>query len=161
MTTPDKDNKAGPTLRADDGRGFIPAGPTLRTTDGREVTGVAVRAGDGRRDKGTREAEVLGVDYQRAGQVRQLLAERANMVAYNAADRVASIDLALQELGYTGDLTAGADGDPGRLPEGRASRADKSLHTDAPTAPEPRANVGKAAAPAAPSDRPGPASKKA
>ena len=35
-----------------------------------------------------------------AGQVRQLLAERANAVAYEMTDRVKSIDLQLVEFGY-------------------------------------------------------------
>ncbi|MGH3985877.1 MAG: hypothetical protein ACRDTZ_00985 [Pseudonocardiaceae bacterium] len=104
------------------------------------------------RDKGTREAEVLGVDYQRAGQVRQMLAERANLVAYNNTDRLAALDEALRAAGYTGDLDAGAQGDPGPL--GRATRADKQVHaahpaggpdvTDKPT------GVGPTTAPAKP-----------
>lgn len=85
---------------------------------------------DDARDKGTREAEVLGVDYQRAGQVRQLLGERANLVAYGNTDRVEAIDEALRAAGYTGDIAAGADGDPGPL--GRATRADKQVHAAHP-----------------------------
>jgi hypothetical protein len=82
-------------------------------------------------DKTLKEAESLGVNYQQAGQVRQLLAERANAVAYKKLDRVASIDDSLDAIGYTGDREAGASGQPGPL--GRTSRPDKTLRSDAPT----------------------------
>lgn len=84
-------------------------------------------------DKGIREAGVLGVEYQKAGQVRQLLAERANLVAHGNIDRLVGVDQALSALGYTGDRTIGSTGDP--APLGRATRpADSTVKTDAPTA---------------------------
>lgn len=80
-------------------------------------------------DPGILEAEALGVEYQKAGQVRQLLAERQNMVAYGNIDRVVSIDQNLTMMGYTGDRTIGATGDPG--PIGRTSRSDQMVTADA------------------------------
>jgi hypothetical protein len=38
--------------------------------------------------------------YQQAGQIRQLLAERENAVAYEQTDRIAAIDKQLSGLGY-------------------------------------------------------------
>jgi hypothetical protein len=103
----------------------------------------ALAVGVPRGDKASKEAEVLGVDYQQAGQVRQLLAERRNMVAYGNTERVAGIDSALAALGYTGDRMAGASGDPGPL--GRSSRSSKAVRTDAPTADVAKANAEKPA----------------
>jgi hypothetical protein len=94
----------------------------------------ALLKGDSRapnRDKAVKEAEVLGVNYQYAGQVRQLLAERANVIAYGNTDRLAGIETALDALGYSGDRSIGASSDSG--PAGRSSRADKTLRSDAPT----------------------------
>lgn len=85
------------------------------------------------RDRALKEAELLGVDYQRAGQIRQMLAERANAVAYGQTDRIEGIDRALRENGYTGDLTIGAGGDPSKGPVGRATRSEKTVQAaDAP-----------------------------
>ncbi len=44
--------------------------------------------------------ELGDVDYLHAGQVRQLLAERVNAVAYGMTDRVAELDKQLAEFGY-------------------------------------------------------------
>jgi hypothetical protein len=86
-------------------------------------------------DKTRREAEALGVPYQQAGLVRQLLAERANALAYGNKDRVTGIDSSLDALGYTGDRTVGASG----TPVGRSSRPeDKAVRTDAPSADSPK-----------------------
>lgn len=38
--------------------------------------------------------------YQQAGQIRQLLAERENAVAYEQTDRIAAVDKQLSGLGY-------------------------------------------------------------
>ena len=78
-------------------------------------------------DKGIREAETLGVDYQKAGQVRQLLAERANLVGHGNIDRLVGIDQALTAMGYTGDRTIGSAGDP--APLGRTSQSDNTVRT--------------------------------
>jgi hypothetical protein len=95
-------------------------------------------------DKPKNDAEVLGVDHQRAGQVRQLLAERANCVAYGQPDRVKSIDVSLDMMGYTGDRTIGPSG----LPVGRSAKPDNAVTTaaDAPKTPD----VPKTAPPASP-----------
>jgi hypothetical protein len=85
-------------------------------------------------DKAAKDAEVLGVPYQVAGQVRQLLAQRANALAYLNLDLVASIDVNLAAIGYCGDLTADPDDDLGPL--GRKSRSDKTVTTDSPTKSE-------------------------
>lgn len=66
----------------------------------------------------------LSVDPQRAGQVRQLLAERTNAAAYGQASRVAAVDKQLAELGYK------PEGEPARVsrstpPQGRMSRASE------------------------------------
>lgn len=85
-------------------------------------------------DKAAKEAELLGVSYQKAGQVRALLGQRENALAYGNNDLVRDIDRSLEMMGYTGDPIAGATGDPGPL--GRQSRSDKTIHADAPTAPD-------------------------
>jgi hypothetical protein len=90
----------------------------------------ALLRGDSRapgRDKAAREAEVLGVNYQYASQVRQLLAERANVIAYGNVDRLAGIETALDALGYTGDRSIGASSGP----MGRSARSDQSVKTSA------------------------------
>lgn len=46
------------------------------------------------------DKDKLDVADHLAGQVRQLLAERENAVAYEMTDRVESIDLQLVEFGY-------------------------------------------------------------
>jgi hypothetical protein len=84
-------------------------------------------------DKAAKDAEVLGVPYQTAGQVSQLLAQRANALAYLNLDLVASIDVNLAAIGYCGDPTADAGGDPG-LPLGRKSTSDKTVTADSATA---------------------------
>ena len=43
----------------------------------------------------------MAVDYQKAAQVRQLLAERENADAYGQATRLAAIDKQLASLGWT------------------------------------------------------------
>jgi hypothetical protein len=95
------------------------------------LKGTDVREGYDK-DKAAKEAEVLGVHYQYAGQVRQLLAERANLIAYGNVDRLAGIETALDALGYTGDRSIGASSADGPL--GRSSRSDRSVTTDTPTA---------------------------
>jgi hypothetical protein len=82
-------------------------------------------------DPAIQKARDLGVQYQQAGQVRQLLAERQNAVAYGMLDRIVGIDRSLSEMGYTGDRTVGSSGDPGPL--GRASRSDKTVQAETPT----------------------------
>lgn len=44
--------------------------------------------------------------YQQAAQVRQLLAERENAVAYEQTDRVAAVDKQLEGLGYKSEKQA-------------------------------------------------------
>lgn len=73
----------------------------------------------------------LTVDPQRAGQVRQLLAERSLASDYGQESRVAAADKQLAELGYK------PEGEPARVskstpPQGRASRAvEKAALADA------------------------------
>lgn len=71
--------------------------------------------------------QVEGVDYQRAGQVRQLLAERVNAEAYGNAARVEQIDRDLAELGYAKPKPAKVAKD--EEPQGRATRQAARQHT--------------------------------
>ncbi len=106
--------------------------PAPRREDIVAVAAAMTAANPPSTDKAIKEAELLGVPYQAAGQVRQLLAQRANALAYQNLDLVASIDVNLAAIGYCGDLTADPAGDP--APLGRESRSDKTVTTDSPTA---------------------------
>jgi hypothetical protein len=91
-----------------------------------------------------------GVDYQRAGQVRQLLAERVNARAYGMTERLAAIDKQLAELGYTrkggsgkdADAVAKAEAPPGRSTRGRQTADAGSTDPDDKPA-SPGAGTGK------------------
>lgn len=105
--------------------------------------------------------EELGVSYQMAGQVRQLLAERANLVAYGNVDRVKAIDKDLKMMGFDKDPAAFAPG---------AQRADVPAGRTAPrsatapqvtTAPSATASTTSATAPASAASAPASAPAKA
>lgn len=81
----------------------------------------------------------LGVDYQRAGQVRQLLAERELAGIYGQTGRVAAADKQLAELGFTRDEATPAVS-RSTPPVGRAARQDQMAKT---AAPRPAAPAGK------------------
>jgi hypothetical protein len=57
------------------------------------------------------------VPYQQAAQVRQLLAERANAVAYDQQTRVDAVDKQLAELGVTPEMVSGKTAKAGGAPE--------------------------------------------
>lgn len=101
--------------------------------------------------------EELGVSYQKAGQVRQLLAERANLVAYGNVDRVKAIDNDLAMMGFDKDPEAFAPGSTRALPVDRtAPRGATAPQVSA----EPQASAPQASAPASASQDSAPASAK-
>jgi hypothetical protein len=63
----------------------------------------------------------LGVDYRMAGDVRRMLNDRANAVAYGNTDRVKHIDRDLLAAGFKGDPEAFQGGNWTRTPVGRTS----------------------------------------
>jgi hypothetical protein len=71
------------------------------------------------------------VDYQRAGLVRQLLAERENVVAYGNEPRVKQIDRQLADLGYEKPKPARVARD--EPPQGRATKQAARHQTTAKT----------------------------
>lgn len=64
--------------------------------------------------------------YQVAAQIRQLLAERANAVAYRNTTRIHAVDKQLTELGYQPDA-ATPEVTRQAPPIERSARADKTL----------------------------------
>lgn len=70
----------------------------------------------------------VGVEYQRAGQVRQLLAERANAEAYGQSDRVAAVDKQLAELGVSASAPKVERSSP---PAGRGAKQERAQTTAA------------------------------
>lgn len=76
------------------------------------------------------------MDYQKAGQVAQLQAERENAVAYGNEPRVASIDKQLAELGVRAKAAeerkaAATDDGKHKAPQGRTARpTDKAAQKD-------------------------------
>lgn len=72
-----------------------------------------------------------------AGQVRQLLAERANAIAYGMTTRVEACDKQLKTLGYRPGLedekTPAAPEDPAAPPQGRTATPSRRVSTDAST----------------------------
>jgi hypothetical protein len=73
--------------------------------------------------------DVGGVAYQRAGLVRQLLAERENAVAYGQKDRVEAADKQLAELGYSEPEKEPRQGRES-APAGRSSRPQSTASDD-------------------------------
>lgn len=71
------------------------------------------------------------VEYQRSGQVRQALAERANAVRLGAVDRVKAADKTLAALGYSEPEAAPAV-ERSSPPAGRATRQERASKTAAP-----------------------------
>jgi hypothetical protein len=69
------------------------------------------------------------VDYQRAGLVRQLLAERENVVAYGNEPRVKEIDRQLADLGYEAEKPVKVEKD--EPPKSRATKQASQRHTTA------------------------------
>lgn len=65
-------------------------------------------------------AEPFTDNPQVAAQVRQLLAERENAVAYENTGRVAAVDKQLAELGYVPDKKPAKD--DAKVPRGRTAR---------------------------------------
>ncbi|SRR6266704_2650806 len=90
----------------------------------------------------------LGDDVapQQAGQVRQLLAERANAEAYGQTNRVTAVDKQLAELGYVRPAEA-PEVSRTSHPAGRASRQDRIEKTadsdETPVFPASRRAPGK------------------
>jgi hypothetical protein len=87
-------------------------------------------------DPGIAKAQELGVNYQRAGQVRQALSEHRNATRQGNADRVKAAKKNLAALGFEGDLEVDDETteDDGKTPRGRQTRESKSVKTDAPAA---------------------------
>jgi len=92
----------------------------------------------------TADGGIPGVAYAAAGDVRRMLNERANAVAYGQTDRIVGIDRDLKEAGFTGDPAAFAAGDKG--PVGRSSGKPD---VTAPVVTAPAAAPAAAPAPAA------------
>jgi hypothetical protein len=72
------------------------------------------------------------IAYQNAGQVRQLLAERENAVAYGQETRVEAIDKQLKQLGVKPKAKAAkVEPEPEKAePEGRHSKQEKQHTAD-------------------------------
>lgn len=85
--------------------------------------------------------------YQQAAQVRQLLAERENAVAYEQTDRVAAVDKQLEGLGYKSEKQAVKAADAA---EERAAAA--VAETDDEEAARAKAPEGRTATPKATAD---------
>jgi hypothetical protein len=88
----------------------------------------------GNPDPGIVKAQEMGVQYQRAGQIRQAMQEHRNATRHGNDERVKAAKKNLAALGYEGDPEVDDETteDDGKTPRGRQTRESKTVKTDAP-----------------------------
>lgn len=72
----------------------------------------------------------LGETYQRAGQIRQMINEIANLKIFDNTERIKAIEKDLKAIGFEGDPHAELTDESG--PVGRSTRQERTVSTDAP-----------------------------
>jgi type II secretory pathway pseudopilin PulG len=89
-------------------------------------------------DPGIVKAQEMGVQYQRAGQIRQAMQEHRNATRHGNDERVKAAKKNLAALGFEGDPEVDDETteDDGKTPRGRQTRESKSVKTDAPASKE-------------------------